>query len=83
MPRPSYPRLARQRGWEGMVTLTVEVNELGCPNSVTVKRSSGYSALDEAAVEAARRWHFRPAVKDGRVTIATVEVPIRFSLSDA
>jgi protein TonB len=83
MPRPSYPRLARQRGWEGVVLLSVEVNELGCPNSVTVRRSSGHAALDEAAVEAARRWHFRPAIKDGRIMTATVEVPIRFSLSDA
>jgi protein TonB len=83
MPRPTYPLLARRKGWEGLVLLAVEVNELGCPNTIQVKRSSGYPALDEAAMEAAKRWHFAPARKAGRIVTATVEVPIRFSLKDA
>jgi protein TonB len=82
-PRPTYPRMAKQRGWQGLVVLMVEVNELGCANTVTVKQGSGHAMLDDSAVEAVRRWHFRPARKDGRDTIATVEIPIRFSLSDA
>ena len=83
MPRPSYPRMAKQRGWQGLVVMAVEVNELGCANSVTVKQSSGHAMLDEAAMEAARRWHFRPARKDGRDITASVEIPIRFSLTEA
>lgn len=82
MPRPTYPLLARRKGWEGVVLLMVEVNELGCPNTIQVKRSSGYPALDEAAMDAARRWHFDPARKAGRIVAATVEVPIRFSLKE-
>jgi periplasmic protein TonB len=82
MPRPHYPRIARQRGWEGVVVLAIEVNELGCPNTVTVKRSSGHAPLDEAAMEAARRWHFQPARKGGSDIVAVVDVPIRFSLSE-
>jgi protein TonB len=82
MPRPNYPRMAKQRGWQGLVVVAVEVNELGCANSVTVKQSSGHAMLDEAAMEAARRWHFRPARKDGRDVTASVEIPIRFSLTE-
>ncbi|MBI2235469.1 MAG: energy transducer TonB [Magnetospirillum sp.] len=83
MPRPTYPLLARRKGWEGVVLLMVEVNELGCPNTIQVKRSSGYPALDEAAMDAAKRWHFDPARKAGRIVTATVEVPIRFSLKES
>lgn len=83
MPRPTYPRMAKQRGWQGLVVVAVEVNELGCANTVTVKQSSGHAMLDDAAIDAARRWHFRPARKDGRDITASVEVPVRFSLSDA
>lgn len=83
MPRPTYPRLARQRGWEGVVMLTVAVDALGCPTTVTVKSSSGHPVLDQAAVEAARKWHFRPARRDGQDVAAAVELPIRFTLGEA
>ncbi|MGE5503246.1 MAG: energy transducer TonB [Actinomycetota bacterium] len=82
-PKPTYPLAARRKGWEGVVVLNIEVDLLGCPTTVAIKASSGHAALDEAAVEAARRWHFTPARKDGKATAASVEVPIRFSLKDA
>ena len=63
--------------------LVVEVNELGCVDTVAVKRGSGHAVLDNSAVEAVRRWHFRPARKDGRDTVASVEIPIRFSLTES
>ncbi len=81
-PRPAYPMLARKRGWEGMVTLLVEVAADGHPVSVEIKRSSGHSVLDNCAVAAVRQWRFQPARRGGSAVTASVEVPIRFDLQE-
>lgn len=79
-PAPAYPSEARRRGWEGRVLLSVEILENGRPERVTVKQSSGYSVLDEAAMGAVRRWTFIPAQRDGQPIRSLAEVPIVFSL---
>lgn len=81
-PRPAYPMLARKRGWEGMVTLLVEVAADGHPVSVEIKRSSGHSVLDNCAAAAVRQWQFQPARRGGTAVAASVEVPIRFDLQE-
>jgi|GEM_PF-1147202 len=53
--RPYYPLGARLRGEEGAVTLRVWVNDSGRARRCEVVRSSGYPALDQSAVDAARR----------------------------
>lgn len=82
-PKPAYPSLAQKRGWEGIVTLSVAVDESGQPLDVQIKSSSGYSVLDRCAVEAVQRWRFVPARRGGRNVAANVEVPIRFGLESA
>lgn len=81
-PAPIYPLIARQRGWEGVVILSVVVNESGKPTRVTVRQSSGFDVLDEAAVEAVKRWIFSPAHIGNIKLQSQVKIPIRFSLRD-
>lgn len=79
---PRYPEAARRAGQEGLVLLWVEVTSEGRPDSVTVRQSSGYPVLDEAALRAVKKWKFYPA-KIGTLPVASrVEVPIRFQLND-
>jgi len=78
--KPSYPLVARRRGMEGTVVLLVDVSETGQPMAVTVKRKSGFSVLDHAAVKAVRGWRFIPARRFGVAVRAAVEVPISFKL---
>lgn len=80
-PKPRYPRAARLRGMEGVVVLSVDVDAGGRPTGVQVKNSSGFTLLDEAALEAVRDWRFVPASRGGRPIAAPVEVPVRFSLA--
>lgn len=82
-PRPAYPRAARQRGMEGVVVVTVTVAEDGAAIEAAVRQGTGFSILDQAALEAVRSWRFVPARRGGKAVRATVDVPVRFALSDA
>ncbi len=61
--------------------LRVHVTPAGTPDAVEVRTSSGSLRLDNAALEAVRRWRFVPA-RQGEATVAAwVLVPISFTLS--
>lgn len=79
-PAPSYPALARRLREEGRVLLRVFVTAEGRAGSVEVAKSSGHARLDEAALEAVRRWRFVPAKRGDEPVAASVFVPIAFSL---
>jgi protein TonB len=49
-----YPSAARLNGWEGKVVLRAVIRADGHLSEVKVHRSSGYDALDNAAIEAIR-----------------------------
>lgn len=80
-PLPRYPAAAREQGLEGVVVLAVEVLASGRVGAVHVSASSGAPVLDEAAVEAVRRWTFTPARRGARAVDSIVEVPVQFSLA--
>jgi protein TonB len=79
---PVYPRLARERGYEGEVVLKVEVMQNGDCGSVSLKKSSGYRILDDAAVRAVRGWKFKPAMRGLRAFTSAIELPIVFRLKE-
>lgn len=79
-PSPAYPRLSRRSGEEGRVLLRVQVDNNGLPTQITLHQSSGFSRLDESAMETVRQWKFVPARKGGQTVEAWVIVPIQFSL---
>ena len=62
---PDYPREAEQQGIGGSVELLLLVTEKGEVSITRVQQSSGYSILDEAAVEYAKKLRFDPARKNG------------------
>ena len=80
-PLPSYPAAAREQGLEGLVVLNVEVLKSGRVGEVHVAVSSGARALDQAALEAVKRWTFAPARQGGRPVDSLVEVPVKFTLN--
>lgn len=79
-PAPNYPPLSRQLGEEGRVLLRVQVMEDGTPGSVELQTGSGSSRLDQAALEAVKKWRFVPAKRGEQPVSASVLVPIRFSI---
>ncbi len=79
-PKPPYPDVARRRGQEGVVILSVLVLKDGSVGNIRVARSSGYELLDSAALEAVGRWRFVPAKVGDEPVDMEVQVPIRFKL---
>jgi protein TonB len=79
-PQPRYPMSARRRGEQGTVLLKVLVTREGSAGSVSVDTSSGSTALDEAALDAVRKWRFVPAKHGAQPVEAWHLVPIVFRL---
>jgi protein TonB len=79
-PAPAYPSASRQLGEQGKVLLRVLVNSDGQVEQVTLRRSSGFERLDQAAQETVQKWRFVPARRGEQVVSAWVVVPVSFSL---
>ncbi|BCB25164.1 hypothetical protein SKTS_00500 [Sulfurimicrobium lacus] len=81
-PPPTYPMAARRRGIEGRVLVRAEVQTDGSCSRVELKAGSGSDSLDQAALEAVRKWRFIPARRGSQLLTAWVEVPITFKLEN-
>ena len=75
---PRYPQRAMRRGEGGLVRVQVVVGANGEPTSVTIATSSESRDLDKAALDAVRRWKFRPAQRNGVAVSGSLVVPIEF-----
>jgi protein TonB len=79
-PKPTYPPLARRRGWEGTVILLVTVNVLGESEKVRVLKSSGHKILDKSALKTVKKWIFTPGQLGVQPISMEVQVPVHFSI---
>lgn len=83
-PQPLYPPAARAAGHQGTVVIGVLVSERGELLQARVQRSSRSPALDQAALDAVRRWRFAPATDPlGRPIEAAASVPFTFRKDSA
>ncbi|GAB1409696.1 hypothetical protein MASR1M90_08500 [Desulfovibrionales bacterium] len=76
---PVFPRMARQRGREGVVILRLRISARGELIAVEVVQKAGYG-FDEEALRAAQASIYSPATHNGRHVECTALLPIRFSL---
>jgi len=77
---PPYPRLSARLGEQGKTVLLVELDESGKMARVTVKTSSGFTRLDEAAVNAVKSWRCTPARQNGVAVRSFALQPFKFAL---
>jgi protein TonB len=78
---PTYPSASRRANEEGTVRLKVLVDEKGRPKDVAVATSSGFARLDQAAMEAVRKWRFVAATNGTNPISAWTQVAITFRLT--
>ena len=79
-PLPSYPPLARERGYQGTAYLRVQIQPNGRVGKLAIDRSSGYEILDRAALDSVRAWTFLPARKNGKPVQSWVLLPVEFKI---
>lgn len=77
---PVYPESARLRGIEGQVMIEAIISRDGTVEP-GVRVVQSIPALDEAAIEAFKRWKFKPARDaQGRPLRVILQAPVRFVL---
>jgi protein TonB len=76
---PAYPEFARDAQIQGTVLLHVLVGKDGRVKNVKVKK--GVTGLDAAAVDAIKKWVFKPALSNNKPVAVWVEVPMNFHLN--
>ncbi|HEU4403732.1 MAG TPA: TonB-dependent receptor [Polyangiaceae bacterium] len=77
-----YPPEAEKAGLEGNVTLQLDIDAGGQVTKATVIDPAGHG-FDEAAVEAAKKFVFQPARRNGRPVAARINYRYRFNLKVA
>lgn len=78
---PTYPPTSRRLGEEGTVKLRILVDPSGRSKQVEVATSSGFPRLDQAAMEAVKRWRFVAATNGSSAIEAWTQVSVTFQLT--
>jgi TonB family protein len=76
---PEYSEEARRAKVAGTVLLSVVIGTDWFVHDINVIKGLG-SGLDEKAVEAVRKWQFRPGTKDGQPVKVHAQIEINFRL---
>ena len=77
-PPPYYPPAAKAAHQQGTALLEVDVDAAGNVTGSTIKKSSGYALLDEAAAQSVRAWKFDPARRNDVAVPSRTLQPIEF-----
>ncbi|MDC7252602.1 energy transducer TonB [Wohlfahrtiimonas chitiniclastica] len=78
--RPKYPEQSLRKKEQGRVTLIAHVLPSGKASHVSIKQSSGFTRLDNAAQKAAEKYHYRPAMQHGKPIAYDYTFTITFSI---
>jgi len=75
---PEYPADARRLKAEGTVVMALDIDERGRVTNAVIVEHANLPSFDEAALEAAKRWRFKPAANGG-VAVAVQGYKIKWS----
>jgi periplasmic protein TonB len=78
--KPDYPRFAQDAGVEGIVIVYALVGRDGRVVRVQVDERRSEVLLNEAALAAARKWTFHPAMASGHPVAVWVSLTFKFTL---
>jgi protein TonB len=77
-PQPQYPAELRNLHVEGTVLLAITIDQEGGVTTCEVTKSTD-KRFESAAIEAVRKWRFRPATKNNTPVSCRVVLPLHFS----
>lgn len=76
---PKYPEEALKKGYHGDVVIRALINETGYLSDMRVKEGK-YACLITAAVEALKKWQYKPYMVSGAPRSSEVSIKIMFQL---
>jgi protein TonB len=76
---PEFTEEARKARMQGTVVLLVDIDERGQVYNIRVRMPLGLG-LDEKAIEAVRKWRFRPGTRNGVPVSTPALVEVNFRL---
>lgn len=79
-PNPEVPDDLRNEAIDKTTVVMIEVSPEGSALDVKVESGSGISELDTIATNAAKKWKFRPASRDGVPVAGRVRLHVRFKV---
>lgn len=79
---PTYPAELRKSRVEGSVTIVFLLTEDGRVEDARVENSSR-PEFEKPALDAVRRWRFRPGMKDGQAVRTHMRLPVRFRMASS
>ena len=80
-PKPTIPDDLRSDALDKTFVAEFTVGEDGAPMEVKAVQSTGNDELDRRALDAAKKWRFKPATRDGQPVVGKVRLFIEFQVS--
>jgi len=78
-----YPKIAQRKNWQGKVLLVFDVNAHGLIKNITVRKSSGYSILDDAAKNSLTRVTTIPQQWIKAEYFSNLKLTVKYHLEDS
>ncbi|WP_027180088.1 energy transducer TonB [Maridesulfovibrio bastinii] len=78
---PKYPFGAKRKHVEGQVVVRMLVNSKGIPTNLSINSSTPPGIFEQAALNAAKRWKFKPGRYNGKNVDTWVLLPFKFELT--
>jgi len=76
---PKFPDEMRRIGTSGLVTVSCLIDEKGNVTEPKIVKATN-DAFAEPAIEALKKWKFKPAKKDGEAIAIRVSIPVQFTV---
>ena len=80
--KPAYPELSKRRGETGTATVRFVIGTTGAIDAVSLVKTSGFTRLDDAAVEALRASTCQPYLENGSPIRVSYTQAFTFGLDD-
>jgi TonB family protein len=79
-PKPSYPMEAREKSLQGKVWIHLLISETGDVENEDI--ISGQPDLARAALEAMKKWKFKPYIRNGKPVKVSTKMPFDFAFQN-
>jgi TonB family protein len=77
---PGFPISARQRGLSGWVDIQLLVKSDGIVSDVIITGAEPVGVFEQAAVDAVRKWRYKPVERDGHAIDQRARLRMKFAL---